>query len=180
MDDQHGISEVDGFLAVTTFASDLGWMAALGSGQTLARLTFGHANPQAALRALPADEVYDARITNWWPALVERITAYAAGDRIDFSDVHISEDHLTPFQQRVIRECRAIPFGERRTYGELAEIAGSPRAARAVGSVMAKNRVAIVVPCHRVVSSSGTGGYSAGEGTRTKLRLLEAEAVAAG
>ena len=167
--------------AVMTFATELGWMAALGRGRLLERLTFGHANPQRALNYLPADEVADARVTNWWPDLVDRLVAYASGGRDDFRDVEISCEHLTPFQTKVVAACRAIPYGEKRSYGEVAELAGSPRAARAVGNVMANNRLAIVVPCHRVIAAGGApGGYSAGEGVRTKLRMLETESRTAG
>jgi methylated-DNA-[protein]-cysteine S-methyltransferase len=83
---------------------------------------------------------------------------------------------LTDFQQRVVRECRRIPYGHTLAYGELAVRAGSPHAARAVGGVMARNRIALVIPCHRVVGSAGKlGGYSAPDGIRMKTRLLELE-----
>ena len=108
-----------------------------------------------------------------------RLQAYAAGVAEDFSDVVIDMDSVTPFQRRVVQACRAIPYGETRTYGELAAAVGVPQAARAVGNVMAANRTPLIVPCHRVITSSGVlGRYSAGEGTRTKLRLIETEAQA--
>lgn len=71
---------------------------------------------------------------------------------------------------------REVPFGETVTYGELAAMAGRPNAARAVGSAMANNPVAIVVPCHRVLASGGAiGGY--GGGLETKRTLLALEGV---
>ncbi|MEX1224432.1 MAG: MGMT family protein, partial [Pirellulales bacterium] len=73
--------------------------------------------------------------------------------------------------------CRRIPIGQTMSYAELAAVAGSPGAARAVGNIMAGNRVPIIVPCHRVVGSGGSlGGYSSSGGLRTKRRLLSLEA----
>jgi methylated-DNA-[protein]-cysteine S-methyltransferase len=114
--------------------------------------------------------------------VVERLVRYAAGEPVDFSDVPVSLDHLSAFQRRVVKACRAIPCGDRRTYGQLAAAAGSPGAARAVGQVMAGNRMPLVVPCHRVVASGGgLGGFSAPQGLAMKRRLLalEQEVVAA-
>ncbi len=65
----------------------------------------------------------------------------------------------TDFQQRVWRATMRIPYGETATYGEVAAAAGSPGAARAVGTAMSTNSLAIVVPCHRVVGTAGLGGY---------------------
>ncbi len=80
----------------------------------------------------------------------------------------------TPFQRRVWEALRAIPAGERRTYGEVAAMLGNPQAARAVASACAANRVAIVIPCHRVVRGDGEmGGYRWGE--ERKRSLLAAE-----
>jgi methylated-DNA-[protein]-cysteine S-methyltransferase len=83
---------------------------------------------------------------------------------------------LTPFQQRVVETVQGIPFGQTMSYAEVAERAGSPRAARAVGNVMAQNRTPMVVPCHRVLASGGRlGGFSAPGGTEFKRRLLALE-----
>ena len=95
---------------------------------------------------------------------------------MDFSGVQLDLSHLTSFQERVIQRCRAIPYGVTLNYGELARQAGSPRAARAVGNVMATNRFPLVVPCHRVVGANGAlGGYSAPNGLAIKVRLLRNE-----
>jgi AraC family transcriptional regulator of adaptative response/methylated-DNA-[protein]-cysteine methyltransferase len=80
----------------------------------------------------------------------------------------------TEFQQRVWRALRAIPYGATRSYAELAREVGAPRAVRAVASACASNRVALVVPCHRIVRADGTaGGYR--WGSERKARLLEHE-----
>lgn len=77
------------------------------------------------------------------------------------------------FPGRVLREVSKIPFGETRSYGEIAEKLGN--AAVAVGQAVGKNPVPSVVPCHRVVGSDGIGGYRGGE--KLKKRLLELEGV---
>jgi methylated-DNA-[protein]-cysteine S-methyltransferase len=109
--------------------------------------------------------------------VLERLTRYAEGEPIDFSDIPVAVDHLTPFARRVVKFCRAIRRGQTRSYGELAAAAGRPGAARAVGQVMATNRVPLVVPCHRVVAADGRlGGFSAPDGLAMKRRLLDLEA----
>jgi AraC family transcriptional regulator of adaptative response/methylated-DNA-[protein]-cysteine methyltransferase len=78
------------------------------------------------------------------------------------------------FQWKVWRALQEIPFGETRSYGEIAKVIGAPKAARAVASACANNRAAVVIPCHRVVRQSGAlGGYR--WGLERKRRLLEKE-----
>ncbi|MEA2031637.1 MAG: methylated-DNA--[protein]-cysteine S-methyltransferase [candidate division Zixibacteria bacterium] len=81
--------------------------------------------------------------------------------------------HATPFQERVLSEVAHIPYGETRTYSEIARAVGSPRAARAVGSANAKNPLPIVIPCHRVVAVNGLGGYGGGLAMKKQLLALE-------
>lgn len=156
----------------------LGWLAVAGSGRCLERLAFGHASPAEALRALGAAGTADPpgpRDAAWVARLVERLERFTAGRDVDFADVDIPQPD-TPFARRVVAACRAIPFGQTRSYAEVARAAGSPAAARAVGNVMRTNAIPLVVPCHRVVGSGGAlGGYSAPGGLATKRRLLELE-----
>lgn len=80
----------------------------------------------------------------------------------------------TQFQQKVWQALQEIPYGETRTYGEIAAAAGNPKAARAVGMANNKNPIAILIPCHRVVGSGGKlVGYAAG--LEKKMWLLELE-----
>lgn len=82
---------------------------------------------------------------------------------------------LTSFQTSVLLEIAKIPFGQTRTYSEIASAIGKPKAVRAVGSACGKNPFPFVVPCHRVVKSDGKiGNYSAG-GASVKKKLLEFE-----
>ena len=86
------------------------------------------------------------------------------------------------FSQCVWNELRKIPYGEVRTYGEIAEAVGSPGGARAVGNVCAKNPLPVVIPCHRVIAASGelggyTAAYSSMSGKDIKKALLKLEGV---
>ena len=161
-----------------TFESNLGWMAASWLEGLLARLTFGHTSPQAAVAYLAVDRD-PGEATHSMNSLIGRLQAFAAGDRSDdFLDVALMVTDKTPFQQAVIERCRRIPRGETLSYGELAVAVGHPGAARAVGSVMATNRFPIIVPCHRVVAAGGAiGGFSAPDGINMKRRLLAPEQV---
>lgn len=83
---------------------------------------------------------------------------------------------VTVFHQKLLHACFAIPSGQTKTYGELAADCGRPQAARAAGQAMAKNRWPILIPCHRVVGSTGKlTGYSGIGGLETKQQLLDLE-----
>ena len=81
--------------------------------------------------------------------------------------------HGSPYRQRVWAALCAIPYGETRTYSEVAAQAGG--VARSVGGANGANPIPILIPCHRVVAAGGLGGYSGGEGLETKRRLLQLE-----
>jgi methylated-DNA-[protein]-cysteine S-methyltransferase len=104
----------------------------------------------------------------------DQLHAYFDGDRLDF-DLPLAP-HGTPYRQRVWAALRAIPPGSTRTYIDIARIAGgSPRS---VGGANGANPIPIVIPCHRVVATTGIGGYSGGDGLPTKHFLLSLEARA--
>lgn len=107
------------------------------------------------------------------------ILDYLDGKKVDFSIFPLKLSCFTPFQQRVLTVAKAIPRGVTISYEELAKRAGFPGAARAVGSVMRKNRFPIIIPCHRVISKSGNiGGYSGmqkGAMIELKKKLLNLE-----
>jgi methylated-DNA-[protein]-cysteine S-methyltransferase len=84
------------------------------------------------------------------------IEAYFAGERVDFANERLDLGGASPFLTAAWAACLTIPYGETRTYKWLAEQAGRPRAPRAAGQSMARNRLPIVVPCHRVVASDGS------------------------
>lgn len=102
------------------------------------------------------------------------IEEYFAGKRSRFT-IPIDLSHVrSPFQRKVLRKLHALPFGRVTTYGDLAARSGSPGAARAVGTAMSKNPVALVVPCHRVVGAAGSlGGFSGGLSKKKTLLVHE-------
>lgn len=158
------------------FPSSLGWMAAVWTGPLLGRLTFGHPTRQQAVEALERYPCAPAARGRFEAELIRRLQTFATGSPDDFLDVRLDLSHVSEFARRVVNHCRHIPFGRTLTYAQLAARAGSPRAARAVGNLMAANRVPLIVPCHRVVGAGGSlGGYSAPGSLRTKRRLLERE-----
>jgi methylated-DNA-[protein]-cysteine S-methyltransferase len=104
-----------------------------------------------------------------------QLDEYFAGTRRGF-ELDTDLRGAAPFAQRVLGELSRVPFGQTTTYGALAQRVDAPRAARAVGTVMNRNPIAIVLPCHRVVGSNGSlTGYAGG--LELKERLLRLEGV---
>ncbi|HWG57312.1 MAG TPA: methylated-DNA--[protein]-cysteine S-methyltransferase, partial [Gaiellaceae bacterium] len=103
---------------------------------------------------------------------------FYGGERVDLARVPLDLDWCTPFQRAVAEALRRVPWGEVVTYGELASLAGYPRAHRAVGTFCAGNRFSLFLPCHRVVAAGGIGAYGQ-SGVDTKRRLLRLEGHAA-
>ena len=97
---------------------------------------------------------------------------YFAGERRDFTLPLAPAG--TPFQQRVWRALEAIPYGETRTYAQIAAAVGNPRAVRAVGGANHRNPLPVVIPCHRVIGADGSlTGYAGGLERKTLLLGLE-------
>jgi len=113
------------------------------------------------------------------PRLVDEVhrelDEYFEGRRQAF-DLGIDLRGVTPFSARVLEELARVPFGETATYSELAARAGNPKAARAVGTIMNRNPIPIVLPCHRIIGANGSlVGY--GGGLERKETLLRLEGV---
>jgi methylated-DNA-[protein]-cysteine S-methyltransferase len=106
----------------------------------------------------------------------EKISLYLEGKPVAFSLAHIDMDSCYEFQKRVLLAEAGIPRGRVSSYGALALRVGSPRAARAAGTALARNPFPIIIPCHRTVRSDGSlGGF--GGGWRMKRTFLEMEGV---
>jgi methylated-DNA-[protein]-cysteine S-methyltransferase len=124
------------------------------------------------------DQTYEPDRADWalddraFPDAVEQLEAYFRGELHAF-DLRL-EFEGTPFQRRVWEALRSIPYGETRTYGEIAMQIGSPTAFRAVGLANGHNPIAVIVPCHRVIGANGSlTGF--GGGLDRKRTLLELE-----
>ncbi|MFC9343410.1 methylated-DNA--[protein]-cysteine S-methyltransferase [Streptomyces sp. NPDC057020] len=123
-------------------------------------------------RHRPPEETFGEPDPSPFGEAIRQLDAYFAGELTEF-DLPLNLIG-TPFQLRVWEGLLRIPYGETRTYGELAEELGNPGASRAVGLANGKNPVSIIVPCHRVVGASGSlTGY--GGGLDRKQRLLAFE-----
>ncbi|MDQ3102774.1 MAG: methylated-DNA--[protein]-cysteine S-methyltransferase [Actinomycetota bacterium] len=133
----------------------------------------------------PRDEMLSELARRISPRLLEaparldpvrrELDEYFAGRRREF-DLDLDWQLTSGFTRKVLRETAVIPFGETRTYMQMAASAGSPKAHRAAGSALGANPIPIVVPCHRVLrSGGGLGGY--GGGLDVKRELLELEGV---
>lgn len=171
-------------LSLSVFPTDLGWFALWGGEKVVYGLAIGHPAQQSAENAARrriADEVGagEVSVADWHPALRRRLERFALGEHDSFQDVTVALPPLTAFQRDVLAATRRIDFGQTRSYAELADEAGHARAARAVGNVMAGNRVPVIIPCHRVVASGGKwGGFSAPQGVDLKRRMLDLEGCA--
>jgi methylated-DNA-[protein]-cysteine S-methyltransferase len=171
-------------VSLSIFETEMGWFGLIGREEVVVRILIGHASAEqvrsAAARALQTI-AGGAALTDsdWNPKLRRKLQDFARGIPTDFSDVKLEHGRTTPFRKRVIEATRKIRYGRTLAYGELAAKAGSPGAARAIGTVMATNLFPIIVPCHRVIASGGAiGGFSAPHGVELKRRLLDMEAAA--
>jgi AraC family transcriptional regulator of adaptative response/methylated-DNA-[protein]-cysteine methyltransferase len=154
--------------------SELGWMLMAGSGQGVCWLSFGD-DPEALLAELraahPKATLVDdeARLRRWTEAVREHLLLPRAA-----LDLPV-DIRGTAFQARVWQALRRIPLGQTRSYGALAAELGAPTATRAVASACARNKIALVIPCHRVIGSDGgLAGYRWGVARKRRLLVDEA------
>ena len=160
------------WLHYRTVDSPVGSLTLAGVGSTLMHLRM-------------TDQTHEPDRSGWQSAdagafadVVEQLDAYFAGSLIEF-DVDLRLDG-TEFQRRVWTALRTIPYGETRSYGEVAAQIGSPGASRAVGLANGRNPIGIIVPCHRVVGSTGgLTGYGGGIDRKRTLLALERDPVPA-
>jgi methylated-DNA-[protein]-cysteine S-methyltransferase len=102
---------------------------------------------------------------------------YLRGERREFT-VPLDLGHRSVFTRQVLAACRRIPYGKTCSYGELAQQSGYPGAARAVGQVMARNPLPLLIPCHRVIRADGAlGGFGRGLAVKRRLLRLEDNAI---
>ncbi|MEV6837138.1 methylated-DNA--[protein]-cysteine S-methyltransferase [Streptomyces sp. NPDC051133] len=123
-------------------------------------------------RHRPAQEAFGGLDDSLFAEAAEQLTAYFAGELTEFT-LPLAL-HGTAFQRSVWDQLTRIPYGETRSYGELADALGNPKASRAVGLANGRNPIGIIVPCHRVIGAGGDlTGY--GGGLDRKRRLLDFE-----
>ena len=173
------MSKEDVKIAIDSCQTAWGWVGIASSPDGLLAVTLPEPTQEDALK--PLLERWGGEPLHDDPRLdgfKRKLQQYFDGQRVLF-DEPLDLSGATAFQCRVWSVVRDIPYGETRSYGQIARQAGSPGAARAVGRAMATNPVPIVVPCHRVIGSDGSlRGF--GGGLDLKRRLLEMERVLRG
>lgn len=158
-----------------TLRTAFGWAGFVVGPRGLMRVYIAEQSRGALLRAIARDMPGARHDRRLLPGLAGSLERYFSGDRVE-PVAELDETIGTDFERRVWRACRGIGYGRRWTYKQLAEAAGRPRAARAVGLALGRNPRPIVVPCHRVVRSDGhLGGFSAPGGVSLKATLLDLE-----
>lgn len=150
--------------------SPLGELQLIASEKGLAAILWEGDNPKRVRVSSPQE-------LNNHPILVEtenQLKAYFAGKLTQFS---LQLDFVgTEFQKKVWHALITIPFGETRSYGQIARQIGNPKAVRAVGAANGKNPISIIAPCHRVIGSNGKlTGFAGGLETKAYLLQLEAQ-----
>lgn len=158
--------------ATASLDTPIGRLRLAASDRGLSHVLFA-----ADKRKLPEDPDAPPTAQNYLGIALNALKTYFAGGRELFDDVTLAPTG-TVFQQKVWAALRTIPFGETRSYGDIATAIGNPKAVRAVGLANGKNPLPIIVPCHRVIGANGSLTGFAG-GLPTKRWLLEFEGARA-
>ncbi len=145
-----------------TCETNIGILTIVCSEESLLAIDFGEKEPKDAVR----------RHTDLTDRTAEQLNEYFSGKRQEF-DLPLNPGG-TEFQRRVWEALRSIPYGQTRSYGEVAASIGNPKACRAVGMANNRNPIPVIIPCHRVIGAGGSlVGY--GGGLDKKIKLLELE-----
>jgi methylated-DNA-[protein]-cysteine S-methyltransferase len=164
-------------LSYARYDSPVGPLMAVAGGKAVLAISFvdNHDDLKGPLAASLGTGFSLYEDTRALAPLFRLLDEYFSGHAVDFSSIE-ARPSGTAFDQKVWKALRAIPSGEVRSYAEVATAIGSPRAFRAVAGACARNRLPIIIPCHRVVrSDGGLGGWSGGGGPGVKKMLLAIE-----
>jgi methylated-DNA-[protein]-cysteine S-methyltransferase len=160
----------------TVFSTRWGFFGFAATGEGICRTLLPLPKCSVATKILLStveNAVFDKNLLG---RLQKKVVAYFDGSTIDFSEFGIDLDGSSSFAATCLTACKKIGYGQTASYGQLASLANCPGAARAVGTVMANNKLPLIVPCHRIIRGNGQiGGFSGAEGPKTKLKLLQLE-----
>lgn len=160
----------------TIFKTQWGWFGLLGSERGLVRTCLPVAHKEAVQCRLLSDAPTALWSKRAFSVLKDEIIDYYGGLPVDFSNVEVQLEGFSGFQQHALKTLQTVTHGITISYGQLARLAGNPKAARAIGTAMASNPLPLIIPCHRVIKSDGTlGMFSAPGGIETKKRMLDLE-----
>jgi methylated-DNA-[protein]-cysteine S-methyltransferase len=165
-------------LFYSVFKTAAGWVGILGSSAGLVRITLPEPSEKEAVSSL-GDNFSKSTLSPYhFEDLIKRFQTYFSGRRADFPDI-LDLSEATSFQREVWEVARRIPYGQTRSYAWVAGQLGKLGAARAVGQALGKNPLPIIIPCHRVLASSGSlGGFSGGLEMKKYLLTMEKSADA--
>jgi len=156
----------------TLFNTAWGWMGFACRATRLCRVILPGLSKSSILTIFHSEWPAIKYSRNLLPALGESLVDFFQGKAATF-ECNVDISWSSPFARRVYQACARLKPGQTTTYSELAQKAGSAKAARVVGSIMAANRTPLIIPCHRVLRSDGKlGGYSAAGGLVLKKRLI--------
>lgn len=172
------VAKMSKCIKYTVFTTDWGFFGLAVSEKGLVK---------TALPVVNADELVSGLLDGIGPVekdmelykpIRELIKRYYGGDRVDFPlDIAIDLDGFTEFFRRILSACRQVKYSETISYSCLARIAVAPNSARPAGTVLSKNPLPLIIPCHRVICCDGSiGGFSARGGVGIKSRMLALEA----
>lgn len=156
------------------FETSLGYMGAVASSKGLHMVILPKKSEKEVKEIL--EEHYTEELVRDEKELEKisrKVKDYLKGKKVRFKE-RLDARGATPFEMKVWDTVYGIPYGEVRSYGWVAKQVGSPKEVRAVGQALKRNRLPIVIPCHRVVNKSGDiGGFSAGVEMKRKLLRIE-------
>jgi len=157
--------------------SAIGRFGLIASPLGLRRVCWPNQKPPPTLKLYPLSQA-PTNVARILKTTAGELAEYFLGCNVRFS-ARLDLTLLTPFARKVLTALSRLPYGRTMTYGQLAKRVGSAAAARAVGSVLACNPIALIIPCHRVLRSTGElGGFSGPDGPELKGRLLALEGIA--
>lgn len=159
------------------FETPQGWIGMLASESGIRRSTLPCATPDESALSLGPELNVAVQDRTKLGDVPEQLVAYLDGAEVDLTSIDLDLSDATDFYVRSWNACQSIPRGETRTYAWLARKADRPNAPRAAGQAMARNRLPLIVPCHRVVGSDGSlrGFGSGSERLDLKRWLLDME-----
>ena len=158
------------------FGTKWGFFGLAGTESTLCRTCLPESTSTGVKRRLLENLPGAKSDKDLFKKLQEQIAGYFEGARVDFSRVPVALEGFSVFSQKILTACRKVKIGQTITYSELAKRSGRPAASRAVGGVMARNPLPLIIPCHRVIRTDGRlGGFTAPGGIPLKKKMLELE-----
>ena len=165
------------FLRYTIFKTKWGYFGLAGNKCGLVRICLPIQNRKKVKEQLLKDAATARYDRGFSKPLQKKTIAYFNGLHVGFdNDIPVVLDGLSDFTRKVLTACRDIRFGETISYSDLAKRSGRPNAARAVGRILAKNPLPLIIPCHRIIRNNGKiGGFSAQGGIKLKKKMLKIE-----